>query len=200
MEEDELMNRKLMGKILFPLIVIGIFAAGVIAISCGGSNPPFAPFGSTVTILDPPNDETIPDNSLTTILVQAIVLGPDGKPLNDVRVIWIASFAGQNDFVVDTNGDNVPDARAVQLVNDGACSPKRCANTPLQEWFSMGAFVDSPFETLTDDRGIAFVDLLLSGEDINLLNPVTLEASTDSGSVAVVQFTVGASPVPTPAP
>jgi hypothetical protein len=182
------MNRKLMGKLLFPLIVTGIFAAGVIAISCGGANPPFAPFGSTVTILDPPGDVTIPDNGLTLRLVQAIVLDPDGQPLNDVRVTWIASFAGENDFVVDTNGDNVPDARAVQLVDENACSPDTCSHTPLQEWFAMGAFVDSPFETLTDNRGIAFVDILLSGEDI--VDPAFLEASTDSGSVDVVEFSV----------
>jgi hypothetical protein len=52
----------------------------------------------------------------------------------------------------------------------------------------MGAFVDSPFETLTDDRGIAFVDILISGEDI--VDPAFLEASTDSGSVDVVEFTI----------
>ncbi|MGH7851084.1 MAG: hypothetical protein ACREOP_12370 [Thermodesulfobacteriota bacterium] len=52
----------------------------------------------------------------------------------------------------------------------------------------MGAFVDSPFETLTDNRGIAFVIILLSGEDI--IDPAFLEASTDSGSVDVVEFSV----------
>jgi hypothetical protein len=182
------MNRKLTGKLLFPSIIAVMLTAGVIAVSCGGANPPFAPFGSEVTILDPPSDVLIPDNALTVQLVQAIVLGPDGEPLNSVRVTWIASFAGQNDLVVDTNGDNVGDARAVQLVNDDACTPKRCALTPLQEWFSMGAFVDSPFETLTDDRGVAFVDILISGEDI--IDPAFLEASTDSGSVDVVEFSV----------
>jgi len=182
------MSRKLMGNLLFPSIIALMLTAGVIAASCGGSNPPFAPFGSTVQILDPPGDVTIPDNGLTTLLVQAQVLDPDGQPLNSVRVTWIASFAGQNDFVVDTNGDNVPDARAVQLVNDDACEPKRCALTPITEWFSMGAFVDSPFETLTDDRGVAFVDILISGEDI--VDPAFLEASTDSGSVDVVQFSI----------
>jgi len=182
------MNRKIMGKLLFPSIIAVMLTAGVIAVSCGGANPPFAPFGSTVEILDPPGDVGIPNNSLTTLLVQAIVLGPDGEPLNSVRVIWIASFAGQNDLVVDTNGDNVGDARAVQLVNDDACEPKRCALTPITEWFAMGAFVDSPFETLTDDRGIAFVDILISGEDI--IDPAFLEASTDSGSVDVVEFSI----------
>ena len=182
------MNRKHTGKILFPTIVIGIFAAGMIAISCGGANPPFAPFGSTVTILDPPGDIQIIGNNLTTRLVQAQVLGPDGQPLNDVRVTWIASFAGQNDLVVDTNGDNVGDARAVQLADDHACEPASCSHTPLNEWFAMGAFVDSPFETLTDNRGIAFVIILLSGEDI--IDPAFLEASTDSGSVDVVEFSV----------
>ncbi|HVY55118.1 MAG TPA: hypothetical protein VHC46_05115, partial [Thermodesulfobacteriota bacterium] len=82
------------------------------------------------------------------------------------------------------------DARAVQLFNDDACEPKRCALTPITEWFSMGAFVDSPFETLTDDRGIAFVDILISGEDI--IDPAFLEASTDSGSVDVVEFSINA--------
>jgi hypothetical protein len=182
------MNRKLAGKLIFPLIIAVVLTAGVIAVSCGGANPPFAPFGSTVEILDPPGDVFIPDNGLTTLLVQAIVLGPDGEPLNSVRVIWIALFAGANDFVVDTNGDNVPDARAVQLVNDDACEPQRCALTPITEWFAMGAFVDSPFETLTDDRGIAFVDILISGEDI--IDPAFLEASTDSGSVDVVEFSI----------
>lgn len=186
-KKEDVMRRKLFGKLLFPALVIGMLTAGVVAVSCG-SNPPFAPFGSTVEILDPPGDVFIPNNGLTTLLVQALVTGPDGEPLNDVRVIWIASFAGENDFVVDTNGDNVPDARALQLVDDQACSPDRCANTPLQEWFSMGAFVDSPFETLTNDRGIAFIDILISGEDI--IDPAFLEASTNSGSVDVVEFTV----------
>lgn len=182
------MNRKLTGKLLFPSIIALMLTAGVIAVSCGGANPPFAPFGSTVEILDPPAGVFIPDNGLTTLLAQAQVLGPEGEPLNSVRVIWIASFAGRNDFVVDTDGDNVPDARALQLVNDDACAPKRCALTDITEWFAMGAFVDSPFETLTDDRGIAFVDILISGEDI--IDPAFLEASTDSGSVDIVEFTV----------
>lgn len=185
------MNRKLTGKLLFPSIIALMLTAGVIAVSCGGANPPFAPFGSTVTILDPPAGVLIPDNGLTTLLVQAQVTSPEGEPLNDVRVVWIASFAGENDFVVDTNGDNVPDARALQLVDDQACSPDRCALTPLQEWFSMGAFVDSPFETLTNNRGIAFVDILISGEDI--IDPAFLEATTEGGgdgSVDVVEFSV----------
>jgi len=182
------MNRKLTGKLLFPSIIALMLTAGVIAVSCGGANPPFAPFGSTVEILDPPGDIVIIGNNLSTTLVQAIVLGPDGEPLNDVRVTWIASFAGQNDFVVDTDGDNVGDARAVQLADDHACEPESCSHTPLNEWFAMGAFVDSPFETLTDNRGIAFVIILLSGEDI--IDPAFLEASTDSGSVDVVEFSV----------
>ncbi len=185
------MNRKLTGKLLFPSIIALMLTAGVIAVSCGGANPPFAPFDSTVTILDPPTDVLIPDNGLTVIPVQAQVVGPDGEPLNDVRVTWIVSFGSENDFVVDTNGDNVPDARALQLVDDKACTPDRCANTPLQEWFSMGAFVDSPFETLTNNRGIAFVDILISGEDI--IDPASLEATTlggGDGSVDIIQFSV----------
>ena len=182
------MNRKLTGKLLFPSIIAVMFVAGIIAISCGGANPPFAPFGSTVEIIDPPSDIFIVDNGLTVRRVQAIVLGPDGEPLNGVRVTWIASDAGENDFVVDTDGDKVPDVRALQLVDEQACSPDTCSHTPLQEWHSMGAFVDSPFRTTTDDRGIAFVDILISGEDI--IDPAFLEASTESGFVDVVKFTV----------
>ncbi len=184
------MNRKLLGKVLFPSLVAGVLLAGIIALSCGGANPAFAPFGSTVEMLNPPGDIAIPPNSLEPILVEAIVLDPDGLPLNDVRVIWNLSFANQNSLVVDTNGDGVSDARALQLVNDGACAPQRCLSTPITEWFQMGAFVDSPFDTLTDNRGIAFLVILISGDVI--VDPASLLASTDSGSVDVVEFSVNA--------
>lgn len=185
------MRRKLIGQLIFPALVVVFLAAGLAAGGCG-SNPPFAPFGSTIEILNPPGDIVV-GAGLEQMLIQAIVLGPDEEPLNDVRVIWDLSFASQNSFVIDTNGDTIPDARALQLVNNGACSPQQCASTPITEWFSMGALVDSPFDVLTDNRGIAFV-LLLIGDAI--VDPATLQASTDSGAIDIVTFSVNADLAP----
>jgi hypothetical protein len=182
------MRRKLLGQLIFPALVVGFLAAGLVAASCG-SNPPFAPFGSTIEILNPPEDITIGQNALTQILVQAQVLGPDEEPLNDVRVIWDLSFANQNTFVIDTNGDGIADARALQLVDNSACRPQQCASTPITEWFGMGALVDAPFDVLTDNRGMAFV-LILIGDAI--IDPATLSASTDSGAIDIVTFSVNA--------
>lgn len=182
------MRRKFLGQLIFPALVAGFLAAGLVAVSCG-SNPPFAPFGSTIEILNPPEDINIGQNALTQILVQAQVLDPEGEPLNDVRVIWDLSFANQNTFVIDTNGDGIADARALQLVDNNACSPRQCASTSITEWFSMGALVDAPFDMLTDSRGMAFV-LILIGDTI--IDPATLSASTDSGAIDIVTFSVNA--------
>jgi len=184
------MNKKITGKALFPVILACLFIAGALLYSCGGANPAFAPFGSTITMLQPPGDITIPPNSLEPLRIQAIVLNPDGEPINDVRVFWDLSFAQENSLVVDTNGDGVNDARALQLVNNNACSPQQCLLTPISEWFAMGAFVDSPFDILTDNRGIAFVVILISGDRV--IDPASLTASTDSGAVDTVEFTVNA--------
>ncbi len=184
------MNKKLLDKALFPAILVCLLIAGAALYSCGGSNPAFAPFGSTIQILQPPTDIIIPPNSLEPMRIQAIVLDPDGEPINDVRVFWDLSFAGENSLVVDTNGDGVSDARAIQLVNNNACSPQQCLLTPISEWFAMGAFVDSPFDVLTDSRGIAFVVILVSGDVV--IDPATLAASTDSGAIEIVEFTVNA--------
>lgn len=184
------MNNNIIGKALFPAILVCFFIAGTLFYGCGGSNPNFAPFGSTIEILQVPLDINIPPNSLEPMRIQAIVLNPDGEPINDIRVFWDLSFAGENSLVVDTNGDTIADARALQLVNNNACSPQQCLLTPISEWFEMGAFVDSPFDILTDNRGIAFVVILVSGDRI--IDPATLVASTDSGAVDTVEFTVNA--------
>jgi len=183
------MKRNIVAKMLFPSLVVGMLAAGIIAVSCGGANPAYAPFGSTIDFFNPPGDITIGENALEPMLVQAQVLDPDGQPLNDVRVFWDLSFANQNSLVVDTNGDGVKDARALQLVNDHACKPQRCLSTPITEWYEMGAFVDSPFDILTDNRGIAFV-IVLVGEAI--VDPATMSVSTDSGAFEEVEFSVNA--------
>ena len=157
---------------------------------CGGADPEFAPFGSTVEMLNPPGDITIPANSIEPFRVQAIVLDPEGLPINGVRVRWDLFVAGTNSIVVDTNGDSVPDSKALQFANPQACGSMDCLLVPISQWFGLGAFVDSPFETLTDDRGIADIIILISGNIA--VDPATLEASTESGSVDSQEFTVNA--------
>ena len=182
------MNRTILDKALFPSLIVSLLVISITFYGCGGANPPFAPFGSTIVILNPPGNISIPPNSLEPLRVQAQVLSPEGEPLNDVRVIWELSFANQNSLVVDTNGDGVSDARAIQLVNNNACAPQQCLSTPITEWFAMDAFVDSPFDVLTDNRGVAFVVILFSGDVI--IDPASLSASTDSGAIQVVEFSV----------
>ncbi len=181
-------KRSKAGLAVFPALILGVLIYGIVTIGCGGANPPFAPFGSEVTILNPLEGINIPLNSLEPVTIQAIVLSEEEEPINKVRVFWTLTFAGQNSIVVDTNGDGVPDARAIQMVDPFACGPQRCELTPIAEWFAFGAFVDSPFDTLTDRRGVAFVILLVDGNVI--IDPATLTASTDSGSVDTMEFSV----------
>ncbi|MGH7802197.1 MAG: hypothetical protein ACREOW_16495 [Thermodesulfobacteriota bacterium] len=179
---------EILGIALFPALVISTL---IIALSCG-ANPPFAPQGSTIEITNPPEDITIPANSLAVTRVEAFVTDPEGFALNDVRVFFSLSFAGRNDRVVDTNGDGVSDARALQLVNPDACEEiaSDCQDVDQSLWSELGAYVDSPFRTLTDDRGIADVLILTSGPDIAIVDPASFEASLRNGSVDVIQFTV----------
>ena len=172
------------------LIVMMIGLSGALNLSCLGENPPFAPFGSEVFLTIAPEDILITPNDIEPVPVQAQVLDPDGEPLNDVRVIWSLSFAGENSFVEDTNGDGLSDARHLQFVNPRAC-PSNCLNFPISTWFGFGAFVDSPFETLTDDRGISNMVILITNQNgTNIVDPATLTVSTDSGSVDQAEFSV----------
>lgn len=160
---------------------------------CGG-DPTFAPFGSEVEILTDDVDIILPPNTLEPIRVQAIVTRQDDFtdqeiPLNDVVVRWDLSFAGLNSFVVDTDGDGIADARGLQLVNPQACGDQDCLLVPISQWFALGAFVDSPFETLTDNRGIADVIILISGD--SNVTEATLEASTESGAVDMLDISLG---------
>ena len=171
-------------------LILFTFLTFSIVGGCGGADPEFAPFGSTVTMLNPPGDISIPPNTLTNERIQAIVLGPDGLPLNGVRVRWDLSFAGANDIIVDQDGDLVADSKVLQLIDPQACGQVECSLVPIVEWFKLGAFVDSPFETLTDDRGIADIIILISGNIA--VDPATLQASTDSGSVDTQEFSINA--------
>ena len=176
---------EILGIALFPALVISTL---IIALSCG-PNPPFAPQGSTVVIVNPLNDISIPPNSLEpTDRIQAFVTDPDGNALNDVRVRFSLSFAQQNSLVVDTNGDGVSDARALQLVDPNKCKPDPCDLTPIEDWFQQGAFVDSPYTKLANNRGVAEMIILISG-DVSV-DPATFEASLDNGSVDSFQFAV----------
>jgi hypothetical protein len=177
-----------LGFALFPCLIVLTLVVGLIAQSCGGSNPPFAPFGSEIEILDEIDEITIPPLTLEPVTMEVLVTGPDGLPLNDVRVAFFLSFSGTNSKVVDTDGDGLGDARALQLVDPDECGDVRCELVPIEEWFGFGAFKDSGFEKLTDNRGIADVIILISGD--NRCIDATLTVSTESGGVDTNDFEV----------
>ena len=178
---------QILGIALLPALVISTL---IIALSCG-ANPPFAPFGSTVEIVNPLDDIKIPPESLQpTFRIQALVTGPDTLPLDHVRVRFSLSFADQNSLVVDTDGDGVSDARALQLVDNGKCKPNPCDRTPISQWFQQGAFVDSPYTKLSNDRGLAEIAILIPGPDVVIVDPAVFEASLDNGEVDSFQFSV----------
>jgi hypothetical protein len=173
----------------FPIAIIMAIVV-ITGYSCG-SNPPFAPSGSTVTMLNPPGDITIRPNAFEIIEVEAEVENENGEPLNGVRVFWTLSFAGASSFCIDTNGDGLPDQRCLQLIDPEAC-PRDCAlQESVSDLFFFGALVDSPWQTVTDDRGISRVEILISNQNgENIIDPATLEVSTRSGSVDVQPFAV----------
>ena len=180
---------EIFGIALFPALVISTL---IIALSCG-SNPPFAPQFSTVEIVNPLDDINIPPESLQpTFRIQAFVTDPEGFALDHVRVRFSLSFADQNSLVVDTNGDGISDARALQLVDNGKCEPNPCDRTPISQWFKQGAFVDSPYTELTNDRGVATITILIPGPDVVIVDPAVFEASLDNGEVDRFDFAVNA--------
>jgi len=122
--------------------------------------------------------------------VQAIVLGPDGQPLNDVRVEWSLAFASINSLIFDTNGDGLGDAGALQLVDPNGCKEvaDTCLDVSVSLWFGLGAFRNSPFTTLTDNFGISRVIILVNGNFG--ADPTVLSASTGTGSIDIVEFSV----------
>jgi hypothetical protein len=189
------MHKTQFGLALFPILIVFML---IIGLSCG-SNPPFAPANSAVTLVDPPQSITITPNSLNEETVQAFVTKTDASgntvPINDVVVFFSLSFAGPQDLVEDTNGDGVADAHALQLVNPNHCGNKFCGNdvpscecATVEEQLSMGAFVDSPFETKTNKLGVATVIILMSGNFP--VNPATLEANLGNGQAVTAQFDV----------
>lgn len=191
------MNKPLLGFALFPCLIVLTLVVGLIGQSCAGSNPPFAPFGSTVTIVNPLGDFTIPPDTLAiTPRIQAFVQDPDGNPLNDVRVRFSLSFASGLDDVIDTDGDGIGDEAALQLVDPDNCLDDvgvPCDEIPSDnrlDLFTFGGTVDSPYTKLADNRGIAEVFILISGDVI--VDPASFEASLDNGSVDSFEFSVNA--------
>ena len=182
---------EILGIALFPALVISTL---IIALSCG-PNPPFAPFGSTITITNPPSDFSIPLEALSTIRVEASVLGPDGLPLNDVRVFWRVSFAGPQSLVIDTDGDGDADAPALQLIDPDACGDITRELLTIPELFDVDPlpFVDSPFPTTTDNRGVSAVVILINGR-VEIV-PASIEASLENGDPpAIAEFNVNVRP------
>lgn len=176
--------------LMFALLFFSYLSAG--NEGCGGANPPFAPFGSEAEIISSIDGINIPPNSLEPVSYAAIITRQDeftGEeiPLNGVRVTWDLSFAGTNSILIDTNGDGVPDARALQLVDPDACGTLNCLLVPISEWFGLGAFVDSPYETVTDRNGITEIIILFSGNIV--ADPATLRVSSGS-AVDSIEITV----------
>lgn len=178
------MHKTLLDLALSPILIVFILIVGL---SCG-SNPPFAPAGSTVTLEDPPQSITIPPDGRSVEEVRAFVTDPEEQPLNDVRVTFSLSFASQNDLVEDTDGDGVPDSPALLLIDPDKCGSQPCQNVPLPELSAMGAIFNSPLTKLTDNRGEASVIILMFGEFP--VDTATLEAALGNGNVATAQFSV----------
>lgn len=174
-------------KIANTLILI-LITFGFI-VSCGPDNPPEAPFGSEIALIPAPGDISLCGEGLEPILVRALVTNEEGEPLSDVVVSFDLSFASENSLLIDTDGNGLPDARALQMVNNGACNPQKCLNTPISQWFGQGAFVDSPYDTLTDDNGVAEVVIIIPGI-FNQIGGIVIDPATltvFSGSAVVTE-------------
>jgi len=173
---------------VFSLVVISI---GIIG-GCG-SNPPEAPFGSTLIFIQSVEDIQICGDGLEPRLFQVVVTNAAGSPLNDVLVFFDLVFGTENSLLIDTDGNGDPDARLFQMVDNDSCSPNKCMNTPIEEWFLSGAFVDSPFETTTNNSGVTEVVIIFPGF-FNIFNetgqvlgadPTTLTAFSGANAESV---------------
>lgn len=164
---NKLATRTIVLIFMLPIIVFSDLGCGM------GPNPPTAPFGSSVFMINPPVGISIPFDTQAIFEIRALVLSPDGFPLNDVRVEWSLSFANQNDLIFDSNGDGIGDAQIIQFVDPDACGPVDCISVDSALYAGLGAFVDSPFQQLTNSQGIATVIILISGDFV--IDPATLQ-------------------------
>ncbi len=101
-------------------------------------------------------------------------------------------FGTENSNIIDIHGNGLGDVRLFQMFDNDACSPNKCMNTPIEEWFLSGAFVDSPYETTSSNSGVAEVGVLFPGF-LNIFNetgqllgadPTTLSAFSGSATVS----------------
>ena len=145
--------------VIFSIVLISFGTIG----GCGGANPPVAPFGSTIVFLQVPDSINICSTGLEPRLIRTLTTNAEGSPINDTQVNFDLTFGTENSLLIDTDGNGLPDARIFQMVDNNACFPLKCMNTPLELWFGMGAFVDSPFNTSTNDSGIAEVVIIFPG-------------------------------------
>lgn len=177
----------------YGLTMMLLFATVVFGLSCVGGNPPQAPFGSTVEIINPSGDISITQNAITVSIVEALVTGPDGEPLNDVLVEWRLFGTNVNDLLFDIDGDGVPDVGGLQIIDNEACGePLKCSQIEIPELLGnpsfRDAFVDTPFPTITNRFGVSEISLLISGEVA--FDPTTLEVSLLNGSTANVDISI----------
>ena len=169
-----------------------LFSIAVFGLGCG-VNPPQAPFGSNVSIINPPNDIQIGENDITLRIIEALVTGPDGQPLNGVLVEWRLFGTNINDLLFDTDGDGVPDVGGLQIIDNEACGlPLKCSQILVTELLGnpafRDAFVNTPFINITNDFGISEISLLISGEVV--FDPTTLEISLLNGTTDSIQISI----------
>lgn len=189
--------KKITKNKIVTVLSLVVIAFGTIG-GCG-ANPPQAPFGSSLTFIQALEDINICGEGLEPQLFRVLVTNEAGSPLNDVSVNFDLGFASENSLLIDTDGNGIPDARIFQMVDNDACSPNKCLNTPIEEWFASGAFVDSPYETTSNDTGVAEVVIIFPGffnifsETGQVLgaDPTTLFAFSGSNTESV-EITVNA--------
>jgi hypothetical protein len=75
-------------------------------------------------------------------------------------------------------------------VDDVGVPCDEISSDSLLDLFTFGGTVDSPYTKLADNRGIAEVFILISGDVI--VDPASFEASLDNGSVDSFEFSVNA--------
>lgn len=184
-------NYQLLTKYGFAAFIL--LATTVFGLSCVGDNPPQAPFGSDVQIVNPPGDINISQESITLQIIEALVTDPEGQPLNGVLVEWRLFGTNINDFLFDTDGDGVPDVGGLQIINNGACGlPLKCSQISVTELLGnpafRDAFVNTPYINITNDFGISEISMLISGEVV--FDPTTLEISLLNGTTDSVQISL----------
>lgn len=166
-------------KSLLSSILIGFLAIG----SIGGceTTAPEASFGSTITLLQVPDDVNICGTGLQPALIRALVIDADGLPVNDVAVTFDIFFAGDNSLLIDSDGDGLGDSPVFQVVDNDACGDEECISTDIEDIVSSGALENNPFTDISDDRGIAEAVIILPGFS-NILE--------DTGQVLAAETTI----------